>query len=41
MRSASEFALVAGAFLLLFMWSTPPWLVVILCAVSGAILASF
>ncbi|MET0630690.1 MAG: chromate efflux transporter [Xanthobacteraceae bacterium] len=36
---AADFALAAAAFLLLFMWKTPPWLVVILCAVGGAIIA--
>jgi phosphatidylglycerophosphate synthase len=34
---AADFALVIAAFLLLFMWQTPPWLVVVLCAVAGAI----
>lgn len=38
--SAGDFALGLGAFLLLFMWKTPPWLVVVLCAVGGAILAA-
>jgi chromate transporter len=28
-----------AAFLLLFMWKTPPWLVVVFCAVGGAVLA--
>jgi chromate transporter len=37
--SPMDFALGAGAFLLLFMWKTPPWLVVILCAVGGAVIA--
>ncbi len=36
--SAADFALAAAAFLLLFMWKTPPWLVVILCALGGAVL---
>jgi chromate transporter len=36
---AADFALAAAAFLLLFMWKTPPWLVVILCAVGGAVIA--
>jgi chromate transporter len=31
----ADFALAAAAFVLLFMWQTPPWLVVILCAVAG------
>jgi chromate transporter len=34
-----DFALGAVAFLLLFMWHTPPWLVVLLCAVAGAAMA--
>jgi chromate transporter len=34
-----DFALAAGAFLLLMMWKTPPWAVVVLCAVGGAVLA--
>ena len=38
--SAGDFALAAAAFLLLFMWQTPPWLVVILCAIGGAALAA-
>lgn len=37
--SAGDFALAAAAFLLLFMWKTPPWLVVALCAIGGAALA--
>jgi chromate transporter len=37
--SPLDFALGAAAFLLLFMWKTPPWLVVILCAAGGAIIA--
>jgi chromate transporter len=35
-----DFALAAGAFLLLFMWKTPPWLVVILSAIGGAVIAA-
>jgi chromate transporter len=38
---AADFALAAVAFLLLFMWRTPPWLVVITAAVGGAITAGF
>jgi chromate transporter len=34
-----DFALAAAAFLLLFMWQTPPWLVVVLCALGGAALS--
>ncbi|QEX23220.1 chromate transporter [Hypericibacter adhaerens] len=37
---ASDFALGAAAFLLLFLWKTPPWLVVLLGAAGGAVLAS-
>ena len=38
--SAGDFALAIGAFLLLFMWQTPPWLVVILSAIGGAAIAA-
>jgi chromate transporter len=34
-----DFALAVAAFLLLFMWKTPPWLVVLLSALGGAALA--
>jgi len=36
----ADFGLAAVAFLLLFLWRTPPWLVVILCAVGGQLLAA-
>jgi chromate transporter len=36
---AADFALAIAAFVLLFMWQTPPWLVVILCALGGAVIA--
>jgi chromate transporter len=36
----ADFGLAAAAFLLLFMWQTPPWLVVLLCAAGGRILAA-
>ena len=36
---AADFALAVAAFLLLFMWKTPPWLVVVLCALGGAVIA--
>ena len=39
--NASDFALAAVAFLLLFMWQTPPWLVVVLSAAGAAALAAF
>jgi chromate transporter len=35
-----DFAVGAAAFLLLTMWKTPPWLVVVLCAVAGALLGA-
>ena len=35
-----DFAVGAGAFLMLTMWKTPPWLVVILCAIAGAFLGA-
>jgi len=38
--SATDYMLGAAAFLLLFMWQTPPWLVVVLCALGGAMLAN-
>jgi len=38
--NARDFALACVAFLLLFMWRTPPWLVVILCAAGGAAVAT-
>ncbi len=36
----ADFGLAAFAFLLLFLWRTPPWLVVILCAAGGQLLAA-
>lgn len=38
--NAYDVALAAAAFLLLFMWQTPPWLVVVLCAAGGALLGT-
>jgi chromate transporter len=38
--SGGDFALAAFAFLLLFMWQTPPWLVVVLSALGGAMIAA-
>ena len=35
-----DFALAAGGFLLLFMWQVPPWLVVALSAIGGAVIAN-
>jgi len=39
--NARDFALASVAFLLLFMWQAPPWLVVILSAATGAAFAAF
>jgi chromate transporter len=39
--TAGDFALGIVAFLLLFMWQTPPWLVVVFCALGGAALSYF
>jgi chromate transporter len=36
---AGDFALGVVAFLLLYMWKTPPWLVVVFCALGGAALS--
>jgi chromate transporter len=38
--NAADFALAIAAFLLLFMWQTPPWLVVIVCALAGGTVAA-
>ena len=38
--TAGDFALVIAAFLLLAVWKTPPWAVVMLCAAGGAALAA-
>jgi chromate transporter len=37
--NAGDFVLGVAAFLLLFMWKTPPWLVVVFCAVGGEALS--
>jgi chromate transporter len=39
--SAKDFTLAIIAFLLLFVWQTPPWLVVILSAAGAALLAAW
>jgi chromate transporter len=36
----ADFALAAAAFLLLFMWQAPPWLVVVLSALGGAVITA-
>ncbi|MGE0094170.1 MAG: chromate efflux transporter [Alphaproteobacteria bacterium] len=38
-RNAGDFVLAAIAFLLLFLWRTPPWAVVAISAAGGALLA--
>src|SRR5450830_892559 len=38
-NSGSDFALAVAGFLLLFMWQVPPWLVVVLSAIGGAVIA--
>jgi chromate transporter len=40
-RGPGDFMLALAAFLLLAFWRTPPWLVVALTAVGGALLAAF
>ncbi|MGE5165211.1 MAG: chromate efflux transporter [Sphingobacteriales bacterium] len=35
-----DFALAVAGFLLLFMWQTPPWLVVVFCALGGGLIAA-
>jgi chromate transporter len=37
--NAADFALAVAAFLLLFMWQTPPWLVVVLSTAAGAVVS--
>ena len=37
--SAGDFALGVAAFLLLLTWKTPPWLVVVFCAIGGELLS--
>ncbi|MGO4574173.1 chromate efflux transporter [Microvirga sp. 2TAF3] len=36
----ADFALAVAAFLLLFMWRTPPWLVVVLSAAAGGVIVA-
>ncbi|HEV3044152.1 MAG TPA: chromate efflux transporter [Roseiarcus sp.] len=38
--NAGDYAIAVAAFLLLFLWRAPPWLVVVLGAVAGAALAA-
>jgi chromate transporter len=38
--NAADFALGIAAFLLLYMWKTPPWLVVVLSAIGGAVIGA-
>lgn len=37
--NAKDFALAVTAFLFLFMWQTPPWLVVVACAIGGGLIS--
>jgi chromate transporter len=37
--NSGDFALASVAFLLLFLWQVPPWLVVLVCAIGGSLLA--
>ena len=39
--SPSDFGLAIGAYTLLVFWKVPPWLVVILTAIGGWLLAAF
>jgi chromate transporter len=39
--SGADFALGAAAFLLLYLWKAPPWIVVVLCALGGAAIGRF
>ncbi len=39
-QSATDYLLAMAAFVLLFLWKTPPWLVVVLCAIAGAVLGA-
>ena len=39
-RAASRFRVSERSVPLVFMWQTPPWLVVILCALGGAVIAA-
>jgi chromate transporter len=39
-ETRGDYALAAAAFVLLFMWTTTPWLVVLLCAAGGQVLAA-
>jgi chromate transporter len=38
--NAADYAIAIAAFLLLFMWRMPPWLVVVLGALAGAALGA-
>jgi chromate transporter len=39
-ESGADFALGAAAFLALYMWKAPPWLVVMLCAIGGGFIGA-
>jgi len=38
--NGTDYVLAMGAFLLLFLWQMPPWLVVALCAAAGAVVTA-
>ena len=40
-HGSADFALAVGAFALLQAWRTPPWLVVLVCALCGGLLGRF
>jgi chromate transporter len=40
-QNAKDFALAITAFLFLFMWHAPPWLVVVGCALGGGLIFRF
>ncbi len=35
-HNGADYVIALAAFVMLFMWQAPPWLVVILCAAAGA-----
>ena len=39
-KSPADFALALLAFILLYMWKVPPWLIVVFCALGGAMIAA-
>ena len=39
-KSAADFGLALLAFILLYLWKAPPWAIVVLCALGGAVIAA-